>query len=137
MQQTEKYQFNLIEGSDPFSPEPLNQNMEKVEGALTARARVLTGSYTGAGQYGADHPNVLEFPDAERPPSVIFVNEANGSASAVLVRGAAYSICYWDTYNRYVIRLTWTDKGVRWYSADSSNRQFNSGSTAYSYVAII
>ena len=34
MQQTSKYQFNLVEGSDDFSPTPLNQNMEKVEEAL-------------------------------------------------------------------------------------------------------
>ena len=36
MQQTEKYQFNLIETSDTFSPDPLNENMEKLEAALDA-----------------------------------------------------------------------------------------------------
>ena len=36
MQQTSKYQFKLIEGTDDFSPTPLNDNMEKVENALTA-----------------------------------------------------------------------------------------------------
>lgn len=45
MQQTEKYQFNLIEGSDPFSPEPLNQNTEKVEGALMAQAADMTARF--------------------------------------------------------------------------------------------
>lgn len=35
MQQTKKYQFNLIEPSDTFSPDRLNENMEKVEAALT------------------------------------------------------------------------------------------------------
>ena len=34
MQQTTKYQFKLIEGSDDFSPQPLNDNVEKVEEAL-------------------------------------------------------------------------------------------------------
>lgn len=34
MQQTEKYQLNLIEKTDTFSPEALNQNAQKVEGAL-------------------------------------------------------------------------------------------------------
>ena len=38
MQQTSKYQFNLVENSDDFSPTPLNQNMEKVEDALEAHA---------------------------------------------------------------------------------------------------
>ena len=36
MQQTSKYQFKLIEGTDDFSPTPLNDNMEKVEDALEA-----------------------------------------------------------------------------------------------------
>ena len=34
MQHTSKYQFKLIEGTDDFSPAPLNQNMEKVEEEL-------------------------------------------------------------------------------------------------------
>ena len=34
MQQTSKYQFNLVESGDAFSPAPLNDNMEKVEAAL-------------------------------------------------------------------------------------------------------
>ena len=35
MQQTTKYQFKLIEGSDDFSPQPLNDNVEKVEDVLS------------------------------------------------------------------------------------------------------
>ena len=62
MQQTTKYQFKLIEGSDDFSPQPLNDNVEKVEQALTEFEAALetvqdatevlpyvTGSYTGDG----------------------------------------------------------------------------------------
>lgn len=61
MQQTEKYKLNLVERDDVFSPDPLNENMEKVEGALeAARAedaaldqrlavlearRIVTGTY--------------------------------------------------------------------------------------------
>lgn len=36
MQQTAKYKLNLIEKSDTFSPDPLNQNTQKVENALSA-----------------------------------------------------------------------------------------------------
>ena len=62
MQQTTKYQFKLIEGSDDFSPQPLNDNVEKVEETLTEFEAVLeevqeamevlpyvTGSYIGDG----------------------------------------------------------------------------------------
>lgn len=44
MQQSKHYKLNLIEPSDVFSPDPLNQNMEKVEAALdAARAEAKTG----------------------------------------------------------------------------------------------
>ena len=37
MQQTQKYKLNLIESSDPFMPEGLNQNTQKVEQVLAAQ----------------------------------------------------------------------------------------------------
>ena len=43
MQQTSKYQFNLVEGSDDFSPTPLNQNMEKVEEVLDDMEDAIDG----------------------------------------------------------------------------------------------
>ena len=41
MQQTTKYQFKLIEGSDDFSPQPLNDNVEKVEEVLEDMAETV------------------------------------------------------------------------------------------------
>lgn len=41
MQQTDKYKLNLIEKTDTFSPDALNENMEKVEGSITAEAAAL------------------------------------------------------------------------------------------------
>lgn len=72
MQQTTTYKLNLIEKSDKFSPDALNQNMEKVEEALTGEARarqaadtalsnrvtaleakkILYGTFTGGGTEG-------------------------------------------------------------------------------------
>lgn len=42
MQQTSKYQFNLVDTTDDFSPAPLNQNMEKVEEELSGLSTSLT-----------------------------------------------------------------------------------------------
>ena len=36
MQQTETYKLNLIETSDTFSPDPLNQNTQKIEEVMSA-----------------------------------------------------------------------------------------------------
>ena len=36
MQQTQNYKLNKPETTDPFTPAPLNENADKLEGALTA-----------------------------------------------------------------------------------------------------
>lgn len=38
MQQTQKYKLNLIEGSDPFLPDGLNQNPKKIEDVLAEKS---------------------------------------------------------------------------------------------------
>ena len=56
MQQTNTYKLNLIEKNDPFSPDPLNENAQKVEAALDTKAdSTETGQYFAslAGQISA------------------------------------------------------------------------------------
>ena len=55
MQQTKKYQFNLIESSDPFSAQPLNDNMEKVEAALDAADAAVKAAVKAADTAVAAH----------------------------------------------------------------------------------
>ena len=43
MQQTEKRGFNIIETSDPFSPDALNDNTRKLEAALDAHEEAVDG----------------------------------------------------------------------------------------------
>lgn len=50
MQQTTKYKLNLIETSDPFSPAPLNENAQKLEGALSAETAARTAADTAEAQ---------------------------------------------------------------------------------------
>ena len=50
MQQTTKYQFNLVDATDDFSPEPLNQNMERVEQELDGLSAALTQGLGGLGE---------------------------------------------------------------------------------------
>lgn len=62
MQKTETYKLNLIEMDDTFSPQPLNENAQKLEDALSGAVdaldrrvaaleahKLVTGSYTGTG----------------------------------------------------------------------------------------
>ena len=44
MQQTKTYKLNLIETSDTFSPDPLNENTEKLEAEVSAEAAARQSS---------------------------------------------------------------------------------------------
>ena len=44
MQHTSKYQFKLIEGTDDFSPAPLNQNAQKTETLLAGMEEDLAAA---------------------------------------------------------------------------------------------
>jgi len=82
MQQTEKYKLDLIETGDPFSPDALNANAQKLEGELARvdgerdaldgrvvkleNCRVLLGTYDGS---GADEGQIIDL--GERPVAVL------------------------------------------------------------------
>ena len=102
MQQTEKYQFKLIEATDTFSPASLNENVrqmesvidtlsEQTQSALTAlsakdaelmdainscgNATLVHGTYVGAGTYGDSAPTSLTF---DFTPRLVVVIAAGG-----------------------------------------------------------
>ena len=141
MQQTEKYQFNLIETSDPFSPEPLNANMEKAEAALAglsaSRPRLICGSYTGTGTCGQSRPTILELENAERPPSLIFISELDNPRRVILIRGMPKCCLEIADFQACIMQLTWTDKGVRIYSEKNAYIQMNSSGTVYYYAILV
>ena len=60
MQQTNKYKLNLIEKDDTFSPDPLNDNMEKVERALEREAAARQAADAAEAQARADADAALD-----------------------------------------------------------------------------
>ena len=65
MQQTETYKLNLIESSDPFLPNALNENTQKIEevvqeklGEMDARVTVLEGRRLAMGNYVGEGKHV-------------------------------------------------------------------------------
>ena len=60
MQQTNKYKLNLIEKDDTFSPDPLNDNMEKVERALEAETGARQAADAAEAQARADADAALD-----------------------------------------------------------------------------
>lgn len=62
MQQTTRYQFNIIDTSDAFSPTPLNDNAEKLEAALIAHEGTVSAALS---QHKAETDAVLSSHKAE------------------------------------------------------------------------
>ena len=150
MQQTSKYQFNLIEGTDDFSPTPLNDNMEKVEEELSElndtvaqhtaaigtgghNCRIAFGSYTGNGLYGEEHPNRLEF---DFTPMLVLIGVGEGSYPCSHFLRPANGSC---SALNYPMKVLWEGSAVGWHVNTTTNpdiNQMNTSGTVYHYVAI-
>ena len=147
MQHTSKYQFKLIEGTDDFSPGPLNDNMEMVEEQFEAveeefsevmtnlgsggnTARIIYGSYVGTGTYGAGNPNTLTFDF--RPLLLIWGDPVYDQYTTV--------VCMRGRDNQPGpngrIATIWGNNSVSWYHSSSAQEQANSDGITYHYVAI-
>lgn len=161
MQQTTKYQFNLVDTTDDFSPAPLNQNAQKTEtllagmeedlaaledsvdsqlAAVTAAlgsgghtARVTYGSYTGTGTYGSDNPITLNCPF--KPLAVVIQSHYQNSRTTVyFIRNMTSVIS--DAYQQYTMQITWNDQSVSFYSDGSQFAHFNAIGGTYHYVIL-
>lgn len=138
MQQTTKYKLNLIESSDPFSPEGLNQNAQKVENALIAHEaaveevtdgldqritvleahKLVVGSYVGNGIETGDHQTI----------SLPFTPEA------VVVFAGSYSIGGIKEHPSFSLKVV---EGGFQVSHSSGGMIPNASSSRYIYIAIL
>ena len=152
MQQTSKYQFNLVDATDDFSPDPLNQNAEKTEtliagvesdlAALTTavgegghNCRIAFGSYQGTGTYGAGSPNSLTFDFC--PVAVCVGSSQRASFSGwptVFLRPCPVSPP--DVSGGSTMAVSWSNHGISWYTTVHSDSQNNSAGYTYYYVAV-
>lgn len=150
MRQTEKYQFNLIDPEDHFLPDPLNENMEKVETAISACPHIVAGSYVGTGTYGSNNPCTLTF-DFE--PKLVMVYSASmgfcgGSYGSkadcsqfIAPRGAA-SASRVSSGSLYITDyFSWDGNAFSWYSSSNASSptgalQLNKEGSTYCYLAI-
>lgn len=104
MQQTENLKLNLIETGDPISPVPLNENMDKIEAALTSEIETrqaetadldhrlqvfearhfVVGSYVGTGMktqdiaLGFTPQGVLAQPNYDSQGALLALNDEPG-----------------------------------------------------------
>ena len=145
MQHTKKYKFNLIETSDPFSPEKLNANAEAVEAELARlddeavafaaaigsggkNARIAYGTYVGDGQFGPTHANKLTF--GFKPDLLIIARSY--STYQILLRESEFPISDLGYYSHVI----WEDNSVSWHDGKNSQNQYNLSDVTYYWVAI-
>ena len=163
MQHTSKYQFNLVDATDDFSPAPLNQNAQKTEAALVAMeesltgqieemegslaslaanvgtagktARIAWGSYTGTGTYGASNPTSLS---VGFYPVLVLV----GSVGYIGYRNWPMTLFRPspkgspETASSEALFVTWTDASVSWYDEYGEVEQANTNGEIYYYCVI-
>lgn len=150
MRQTEQYQFNLLDGTDKLSPQPLNENMEKVEEAfgqaaqaLAAavgsggyNARIAFGQYTGTGVSGGSQTFETGFRPvmlavAEVTASYVEQSGYESVKPVIAVRPALSTPLYaWACHNIGFAALEWKDDAVVW------KKGYNSDGVTYAWVAI-
>ena len=137
MQQTTSRKFSIIESSDPFLPEALNDNTRKIEAALDAheaqtqaaadaldqRVAVLEGHKMACGMYTGDGVEGRIIPLPFTPKAVIVHDYSYNKFAFMAVEGqdSIYAALKPDGFQ--VVALTNT--------RDSSNRQ----GTKYLYAA--
>ena len=136
MQHTNQYQFNLIESGDTFSPQPLNENAEKMEQALAEHADILTGqlkcatgTYKGNGKYGETKPTVLQ---VEFKPLFAMVFTPNDAFRVIGVVGQKMRRYYTDSNAE--IDTIWGDDSVSFYSTGAQGQMNNSNYTYHYFV---
>lgn len=146
MQQTLNLKLNLIETSDPLSPAPLNENMDKLEAALDAvRAEaaagdaaldsritmleakhMVVGSYVGTGT-ASNHSQTIEIGFT---PLMVLIKRAGISSS--LGQSTVISDVILSDAHGELLKIVpggiWVCKRI--------NNSFNEQGTTYYYFAI-
>lgn len=112
--------------------------LERLPGSL----KIETGNYVGTGTYGASNPNSLTFDIA--PQIVIILKNVADSefhSGNVIIRGQTYSCGIGYNVDSMSSRdpawhITWSEKGVEWYSTTGADPQLNEAETSFVYAAI-
>ena len=160
MQHTQNYQLSRWEKDDRIMMEDFNADNEKIDAALAAKAdaedvtalsesvnaalgsgghncRIICGSYTGTGTYGAASPTSLTTGFA--PVLVIVQNTENvGYDPAILIRGMTVGR---NNLGKSTLAVSWRDDGVSWYTTNTTANipaaiQMNTADQTFYYAAI-
>ena len=132
MNHTPNLQLPQWEASDRIHHDDFNAAFQK----LDAVPRIVTGTYTGTGTYGSDHPNTLTFPFT---PKLIFVKAFSAAVPFMfLYPGQTHTGYILGDDTSSSMQTTWGEDGkhVSWYHNLNDVFQMNEHTSEYFYFAI-
>ena len=133
---TENYQLPIWAADDAFLRTEFNDANQKIDAALgvlaqsTGNCRIVTGSYTGTGEYGSAHPNTLTF---DGPPLVLMVN---GGWQFTALWGSMGTPSMGANNDVSHVTFSWEGNSVSWHSTGAS-QQLNEVNENYAYIALL
>ena len=147
MHKTANYQLNQWVKSDRIQMEDFNSDNAKIDAALKAHADILAhsgnckvvfGTYTGDGTYGAANPRTLTF---DGTPVLVVIQPKvfaqGGSDRLVLVRGTDWGYAKDEDHVNYRCNVTWGDRSVTWYPDSRAYGGANGDGVVYCYIALL
>ena len=138
MTQTPNFQLNQWSPEDYVRRTDFNADNAKIDAALNQKGncRIVTGSYTGTGEYGINHKNSISFDFL--PKMVIIAKKTSSYAGAYFLALSGQSkFCPLNSSGGGMDNIcTWADNTLTWYSTQSADVQANETNTDYLYLAI-
>ena len=133
MTQTPNFQLNQWSPEDYVRRTDFNADNAKVDAALAAagNCRIVTGSYTGTGEYGDYHYTTLTF--EERPLLVILLGYYTMLIPGTEESGCSTPVC--DGGNSYS-KFSWSGNTLKWNSLSGTTEQMNVKDKVYRYIAV-
>lgn len=128
MDYTQNLHLPQWEESDRIMMDDFNDAMAAIDAAMP---RIVTGSYTGDGTYGSEHPTTLTFDF--KPRMVLLFNPGGQNYHGICIPGESGSPYMLNDNTSISVR--WSENTVSLWSG-SSDRQFNATNYKYYYVAI-
>lgn len=99
--------------------------------AKCGNCQIWTTTYTGTGQYGADHPNSITFP---KVPAIAFVISTE-SCSAMFAPGQTGGATL--AVGGSVLKVSWTGRTLSWSQHQHANGQMNNLGETYRVIALM
>ena len=146
-QQTPNYRLSRWKGTDRILMEEFNDNWDKIDTALGSHAGILAhsgnckvvfGTYTGDGTYGAANPRSLTF---DGTPVLVVIQPkvfaSGGSDRLVLVRGTDWGYAKDEDHVNYRCNVVWGPKNVKWYAETRAYGAANGDKIVYCWAALV